>query len=113
MGNDSDYAELAVFDDAHVNDIYINKHELFVATTAGLYKYRLYAGNIEYDSENIVSSDRVYQATVDDDFGPNGLIELNGNLYAYSRKGIRGLTNPSDFVDVSADHCCVFEGDNR
>jgi hypothetical protein len=57
MGNDDDYTELTVFDNASVNDIYINKHELFAATTVGLYKYRLYAGNIEYDSEKIVSSE--------------------------------------------------------
>ena len=55
----------------------------------------------------------MYNAIVDEDFGPNGLITVNGNLYAYSGKGIKGLDSPIEFVAVSADHCCTFQLEDK
>ena len=57
MGSDSDYVELATFENALVNDIFVANHELIAATTAGIYKYWLYVENAFYDSDRILSSD--------------------------------------------------------
>lgn len=57
LGNDSDYAKLMTFDDVEVNDIFIDNHDLIAATAGGIYKYKLYAGSMLYDSDKIVSSD--------------------------------------------------------
>ena len=38
MGDDNDYAELVTIDGASINDILVNGHELFVATTYEIYK---------------------------------------------------------------------------
>lgn len=109
MGNDSDYGELVSFKDEQVNDILVDNSELIVATTSGIYKYKLYVENILHESRKILTSNRIYQSTVDDDFSPSGMITANGNLYAYSGKGVIGLDDSVGFLDISADQCCTFQ----
>ena len=99
-------------DGASINDILVNGHELFVATTSGIYKYKLYVGSALYDSEKIISSVNAYESIIDDDFGPSGLIDINGSLYTYSGQGLKGLSNPTDFIDISVSNCCTVKLDD-
>ena len=112
MGDDNDYAVLVTIDGASINDILVNGHELFVATTSGIYKYKLYVGSALYDSEKIISSVNAYESIIDDDFGPSGLIDINGSLYTYSGQGLKGLSNPTDFIDISVSNCCTVKLDD-
>jgi hypothetical protein len=40
------------------------------------------------------------------------MVNLSGNLFAYSEAGIKGLDTPAVFTRVPAKCCCVYERDD-